>query len=81
MVNCNLHCGGSPTTRYFYGKGIGSKIGVVRPGTCEVNDAVLRAKAVWADGHLSVAHFTTCTTVHNGGGRHLRMGVGGELFV
>ena len=60
-------------------KGIGSKIGVVRPDAYEVN-AVLCAKGVQVDGYLSVAHFTTCTTVQNGGGRHLRMG-GGQLFV
>ena len=57
-------------------KGVGSKIGVVRPGAYEVN-AVLCAKGVWVDGYLSIAHFTACTTVHNGGGRHLRMGGGG----
>ena len=61
-------------------KGVGSKIGVVRPGACEVNVAVLCAKAVWADGYLSVAHFTACTTVHNGGGRHLRMGAGANCL-
>ena len=53
--------------------GVGSKIGVVRPGTREVDVAVLCAKAVRPDGYLSVDHFA-CTTVHNGGGRHLRMG-------
>ena len=57
-------------------KGVGSKIGMVRPGACEVNVAVLCAKAVRVDGYLSVAHFTACTTVHNGGRRHLRMGAG-----
>ena len=38
-------------------KGVGSKLGVVRPGACEVNVAVLCAKAVRADGYLSVARF------------------------
>ena len=38
-------------------KGVGSKIGVVRPGAREVNVAVLCAKAVRADGYLNVAHF------------------------
>ena len=57
-------------------KGVGSKIGVARLGAYEVI-AVLCAKGVQVDGYLSVAHFTACTTVHNSGGRHLRMGGGG----
>ena len=39
--------------------------------------SVYIAKLERADGYLSVTHFTTCTTVHNGGGRHLRLGGGG----
>ena len=39
--------------RYNF-KGVGSKIGVVRPGGGEVNVAVLCAKAVRVDGYLSI---------------------------
>ena len=38
-----------------------------------IDVAVLCAKAVRPDSYLSIAHFTMMT-VHNGGGRHLRMG-------
>ena len=97
-------CVGEPSSDSMY-KGVGSKIGVVRPGAGEVNVAVLCinrpfsdcrqiyvfirievsqfsvyvVKLERADGYLSVTHFTACTTVHNGGGRHLRLGGGATV--
>ena len=60
---CSLFGGGSGNKTKPHGNGVGSKIGVVRPGACE-NFAVLCARAVRADGYRCVAHFTACTTVH-----------------
>ena len=54
--------------------GVGSKIGVVRPGAREVDVAVLCAKAVRVDGYLSISLILLARQYTTAGGRHLRMG-------
>ena len=59
---------------------VGRKVGVVRPGTHEVDVAVLCAKAVlggWLPQHRSFYH---CTKVHNGGGRQFENGGGANCL-